>query len=50
MAASLTSMFDGGIMEVDSAPFYSIAEARRKRGRYDEALAEVRKQLEKVSQ
>ncbi|MEO8428760.1 MAG: tetratricopeptide repeat protein [Verrucomicrobiota bacterium] len=47
MAASFTSIFDGGMTEVDSAPFYSIAEARRKRGRYDEAIAEVRKQLEK---
>ena len=47
VAASLTSMFDGGIREVDATPFYSIAEARRKRGRYDEALAEVQKQLEK---
>ena len=47
LAGSFTSLFDGGMTEVDSAPFYSIAEARRKRGRYDEALAEVRKQLEK---
>jgi tetratricopeptide (TPR) repeat protein len=47
MAASLTSLFDGGIREIDATPFYSIAEARRKPGRYDEALAEVRKQFEK---
>lgn len=41
----LTSLFDGGNTEVEPAPLYSIAEARRKQGRYAEAVAEVEKQL-----
>ena len=41
----LTSLFDGGEQEVVPAPFYSIAEARRKQGKYLEAVVEIRKQL-----
>ena len=43
----LTSIFDGGNEEPDKKPFYSIATAQRKRGNYDRAIFEVRKQLEK---
>ncbi len=43
----LTSLFDGGDQEMPPTPFYSIAEARRKRGNYPEAVAEIRKQLER---
>jgi tetratricopeptide (TPR) repeat protein len=47
LARPLTSLFDGGREPVEPRPFYSIAEARRKQGRYAEALAEVQRQLEK---
>jgi len=43
----LTSLFDGGSQEVVPAPFYSIAEAKRKQGKYPEAAAEIRRQLER---
>lgn len=46
LAAPLTSLFDGGKAGTYRQPLYAIAEARRKRGRYAEAAAEVRKQLE----
>jgi hypothetical protein len=39
-------LYDGGDTAPDPEPFFSIAEARRKQGRYAEAEAEVRKQLE----
>src|SRR5262245_25872927 len=45
-AKPFTSMFDGGDEPPDPAPFYSIAQARRKQGKYDEAIGEVQKQLE----
>ena len=43
----LGGMFDGGNIEVDPEPRYSIAEARRQRGDYQAALAEIRSELEK---
>jgi tetratricopeptide (TPR) repeat protein len=46
-ARPLSSLYDGGREPVEPRPFYSIAEARRKQGRYAEALAEVQRQLEK---
>jgi TolA-binding protein len=45
LAKPLTSLFDGGNQEIEPQPLYSIAEARRKQGKYLEAVAEVRKQL-----
>jgi outer membrane protein assembly factor BamD (BamD/ComL family) len=45
LGGPLTSLFDGGDLEVVPAPFYSIAQARRKQGKYLEAVAELRKQL-----
>jgi tetratricopeptide (TPR) repeat protein len=45
LARPFTNLYDGGSHEVDPQPFYSIAEARRKQGKYLEAVAEVRKQL-----
>jgi len=39
------TLYDGGARAPDPEPFFSIAEARRKRGRYAEALAAVREQL-----
>ncbi|MBM3836413.1 MAG: tetratricopeptide repeat protein [Verrucomicrobia bacterium] len=47
VAKQFTGLYDGGDLEVEPAPMYSIAEARRKQGRYAEALAEVRLQIEK---
>lgn len=43
----LTSAIDGGDDEVEPAPFYSIARAHRNKGKYQESVAEVRRQLEK---
>ena len=47
MIKPLTSAIDGGDEEPEPRPFYSIARAQRKKGRLREALAEVRKQLDK---
>jgi len=45
LAKPLTNLFDDGGEELEPRPYYSIAEAKRKRGRYREAAAEIRKQL-----
>jgi hypothetical protein len=42
----LTSLFDGGSQPPERKPMYSIAMARRNRGKYHEAIAEVRRQLD----
>lgn len=47
VAKPFTSMYDGGQADAEPVPFYSIAEARRKRGEFPEAIAEVTKQLER---
>jgi outer membrane protein assembly factor BamD (BamD/ComL family) len=44
-ARPFTSLYDGGTAEIEPQPYYSIAEAKRKRGLYIEAVAEIRKQL-----
>lgn len=41
------SLFDGGNVPVEPQPYYSVAEAKRNRGHYTEAVAEIRKQLER---
>ncbi len=41
----LTSLFDGGNTEPELKPYYSIAIARRKQGKFLEAVVEVRRQL-----
>ena len=46
LARPLTAIFDGGLAEDGPQPLYSIAEAQRKLGHYDQALAEVDAQLE----
>ena len=46
VASPLTSMFDGGSTQVEPAPMYSVAQARRRKGLYNEAAAEVVRQLE----
>lgn len=43
----LTSLFDGGDEPMEAKPYYSVAEAKRKRGLMVEARAEVHNQLAK---
>jgi tetratricopeptide (TPR) repeat protein len=47
VARPIENLFTGGDIPPEPKPYYSIAEARRKLGRYPEAVAEIRKQLEK---
>jgi tetratricopeptide (TPR) repeat protein len=47
LAKPLTGLYDGGNAEIAPHPFYSIADAKRKRGQYTEAVAEIRKQLDR---
>jgi len=44
-ASFFTGFYDGGSAEPEYVPLYSIAEAKRKRGKPVEALAEIKKQL-----
>src|SRR5205085_4505738 len=41
------NLFDGGNIPPEPRPFYSVSQARQKQGKYLEAIAEVRKQLER---
>jgi len=45
IAKPFSSLYDGGDQEIEPRPVYSIAQAKRKRGYYAEALAEIRRQL-----
>ncbi|MDA7657299.1 hypothetical protein N8737_01225 [Verrucomicrobia bacterium] len=45
LAAPLTNLFNGGGAYDRATPVYGIAEARRKRGFYEDSIAEVNKQL-----
>jgi outer membrane protein assembly factor BamD (BamD/ComL family) len=47
VAKPFGSLYDGGDLEVEAKPIYSIAHAKRNRGQFDEAIKELRKQLEK---
>ncbi|MBU6401658.1 MAG: tetratricopeptide repeat protein [Verrucomicrobia bacterium] len=47
LISPLTDAFDGGSEEVLPQPFYAVAQARRKRGEYREAIAAIQEQLEK---
>ena len=47
VANPIASLYDGGTEPPDPHPAYSVAMARQKRGRYLEAVAEIRKQLER---
>jgi tetratricopeptide (TPR) repeat protein len=46
ITSPLTNLFTGGNEAPNGRPFYFIATAKRKRGQYAEAMADVRKQLE----
>lgn len=47
IAKPFGSLYDGGDQQIEPKPFYSAAQTHRKRGRYPEAIAEVRAQLAK---
>ena len=47
VARPLTGMFDGGDRQIEAKPFYSAALSHRKRGRYREAIAGIRAELDK---
>jgi len=47
VAKPFGALYDGGNAELDPQAYYSIAQAKRKRGHYNEAIAEIRKQLQK---
>src|SRR5207247_1223857 len=47
LGGPLGGLYDGGDSEVVPQPLYSIAEAKRKQGKYLEAVAELRRQLAK---
>ncbi|HTL54985.1 MAG TPA: hypothetical protein VL361_04865 [Candidatus Limnocylindrales bacterium] len=47
IAKPFASLYDGGDLEVEPRPAYSIAQSRQKQGRYLEAVAEIRKQLDR---
>jgi tetratricopeptide (TPR) repeat protein len=47
LASMFTSLYDGGDTAPEVRPFYSIARAKQKRGHYQEAIAEVHKQLQR---
>jgi len=47
LAKPITSIFDGGSLAPEPRPLYSVAQTRQKQGKYLEAVAEIRKQLER---
>jgi tetratricopeptide (TPR) repeat protein len=47
VAKPFGALYDGGNAELDPQAYYSIAQSKRKRGHYTEAVAEIRKQLNK---
>jgi tetratricopeptide (TPR) repeat protein len=47
VAKPFSSLYDGGDTPPEPQPLYSIARSRQKQGHYPEAIAEVRKQLER---
>lgn len=50
LARPFGNLIDGGDIEPDPEAFYSTAIAHRKRGRFLEAIAEIRKQLDRFPQ
>lgn len=47
LSGPMGGLYDGGSSEVDPAPFYSLAEGKRRQGLFGEAIQEIDKQLEK---
>ncbi|HEX7862840.1 MAG TPA: hypothetical protein VF773_21085 [Verrucomicrobiae bacterium] len=50
LARPITGFYDGGDEQPEHRPFYSIARAKQKRGKYHEAIEEVKKQLERFAE
>ncbi len=50
VSSPITSLFDGGDQEPVSQPLYSIAIAKRKMGKYQEAIVAIEQQLKKFPQ
>lgn len=46
IARPFGALYDGGNQQVEPQAYYSLAEAKRKRGQYPEAIAAIRKQLD----
>jgi outer membrane protein assembly factor BamD (BamD/ComL family) len=46
LAAPLMNLYAGGEPEGEMVPLYSVAETKRKQGRFTDAISEIRKQLE----
>jgi tetratricopeptide (TPR) repeat protein len=47
LAKPLSSLYDGGDLEPEPEPLYSIALGKRKRGRFQEAVFDIREQLKR---
>lgn len=47
VAKPFTSLYDGGNTPPEPRPFYSVAQAKQKQGKYLEAVAEIRRQLDR---
>ncbi len=47
VARPFESLYSGGETEVEPKPFYSVARSKRSRGHYDEAIREIRRQLDR---
>jgi tetratricopeptide (TPR) repeat protein len=47
LISPLTNVFDGGNEPPEPKPLYSIAQTKRKRGKYLEAVVEIRRQLDR---
>ena len=45
----ITSLFDGGNLEPEPRPLYSMAQAKQKKGQYLEAVSDIRQQLDRFS-
>jgi outer membrane protein assembly factor BamD (BamD/ComL family) len=45
LAKPLTGLYDGGDREIEPKPYYSIARSLRMKGKFTEAIVEIRKQL-----
>ena len=45
LAKPLTGLYDGGDREIEPKPYYSIARSLRMKGKFPEAVVEIRKQL-----
>src|SRR6266702_2493933 len=47
VASPFGALYDGGDVEPEPHPAYSVAQSRQKQGKYLEAVAEIRKQLDR---